>query len=501
MAENSSRITDTQEQALSDGSDGSGHVPASSLSASSLLDAAQYVEAVMSSQQITTVLRTPMAINSSRKRHLSLPAIGESEVKKIKSDIGNNYNRDSDSENENDDSSEANEGEGNSAKKRNNRALRNVVRARRNLLGKKANENEDKKTNSFQGAISDSSDTDKILKAMKDLRCGLEHKIDEMSKNNDEKFEVMKNEMKNEIEKIRSDFNNRMEGLAKKVETKVSKALDKKIDDKVKVIKSNIDKEIQKMKSTSDKITKSVTKVEETLLPTFKEDLGDELDELNRRMKNLEEKVNSSRRTDENSEAADNHKRSIIIKHLDARENENVKDRVNSLIYNGLQLDKIEVETAVRKPTKSDNNPGIIVAVCKSIKDKECIMKRKRDLKRSRRYGKVYIEHHMPAEQRRLNSNLRTIVNTIGSDRLWLKGSRVLQAENNRDYARPDPFQRSAHSYAGSHRDSYDYNRNKDRNYERSNYERRDSDHSHYRSDRNSQGYGSNNGYNYSNRR
>ena len=154
MADNSSRITDTQEaqenvlttdcssevtgadteQALSDGS---GHVPASSLSASSLLDAAQYVEAVMSSQQITTVLRTPMAINSSRKRHLSLQAIGESEVKKIKNDIGNNYNRDSDSENEKDDSSEANEGEGNSAIKRNNRALPNVVRARRNLLGKR----------------------------------------------------------------------------------------------------------------------------------------------------------------------------------------------------------------------------------------------------------------------------------------------------------------------------------------------------------------------------
>ena len=80
--------------------------------------------------------------------------------------------------------------------------------------------------------------------------------------------------------------------------------------------------------------------VEETLLPTFKEDLGDELDELNRRMKNMEDKVNSSRRTDENSEEADNYKRSIIIKHLDARENKNVKDRVNSLIYNCLKLAK-----------------------------------------------------------------------------------------------------------------------------------------------------------------
>ena len=43
--------------------------------------------------------------------------------------------------------------------------------------------------------------------------------------------------MKNEKEKIRNDFNKRIEGLAKKVETEVSKTLDKNIDDKVKVLK------------------------------------------------------------------------------------------------------------------------------------------------------------------------------------------------------------------------------------------------------------------------
>ena len=59
-----------------------GHEQASPQSASSLLDAAQYVDAVMSSQQIAAVLRTPMAANSGRKRHLSLPAVGESEVKR-----------------------------------------------------------------------------------------------------------------------------------------------------------------------------------------------------------------------------------------------------------------------------------------------------------------------------------------------------------------------------------------------------------------------------------
>ena len=107
MAENSSRMTAAQEAQESKssisrspetnktnmtnkeqtnsegpGCEGSGFEPSSSLSASSLLDAAEYVEAVMCSQQITTVLRTPVAVNSSRKRHLSLPAVGESEVKK-----------------------------------------------------------------------------------------------------------------------------------------------------------------------------------------------------------------------------------------------------------------------------------------------------------------------------------------------------------------------------------------------------------------------------------
>ena len=50
--------------------------------------------------------------------------------------------------------------------------------------------------------------------------------MDEISKTNYEKFEVLKNEMKNEIEENKNDFNKRIEGLAKKVETKVSKTLD-----------------------------------------------------------------------------------------------------------------------------------------------------------------------------------------------------------------------------------------------------------------------------------
>ena len=99
MSENSSRMAEAQTAQEADltidcsselngaekkqrANDRKGHEPASSQSASSFLDANQYVEAVMSSQQIAAVLRTPVAANSGRKRHFSLPAVGESEVKR-----------------------------------------------------------------------------------------------------------------------------------------------------------------------------------------------------------------------------------------------------------------------------------------------------------------------------------------------------------------------------------------------------------------------------------
>ena len=52
-------------------------------------------------------------------------------------------------------------------------------------------------------------------------------------------------------------------------------------------------------------------------------------------------------------------------------------------------------------------------------------MKHKRNLQNSSRYSKVYIENDIPANQRAINSNVRTIINALGGDRLQLKGSRI----------------------------------------------------------------------------
>ena len=285
--------------------------------------------------------------------------------------------------------------------------------------------------------------------------------------------------------------NNRIEGLAKKVETKVTKAMDKELDNKVKRIRSGFDKEINKIKTSSDKILKSVNKLEETTLTTFKEGLGDDIDELNRRLKRLEE-VRPNGQIENKSQISDDLKRSIVIKNLEERENESVKDRVNILIYNGLRLDTIKVESATCKSSRSESKTGDIVAMCKSLKDKVDIMKQKSVLKRSRRYAKVYIGHHMPPEQRRLNNSLRTIVNTIGNNRLRLKGSRILHIDNESNYENSNSYKRSSRPYGGTYRDSYDdYNSNLNNKYGRHYHESRGSGHL-YHSSVNVSGYGYN---------
>ena len=273
------------------------------------------------------------------------------------------------------------------------------------------------------------------------------------------------------------------------------------MDNKVKSSRSGFDKEIKEIKTSSDKILKSVNKLEETTLPTFKEEFGDEIDELNRRLNQLEE-ARPYEQTENRPQISDNLKRSIVIMNLEGRENENVKDRVNSLIYNVLRLDTIKVESATRKSTRSESKSGVIVATFKFLKNKEDIMKRKSDLKRSRRYARVYIKHFIQPEQRRLNNNLRTTVNTIGNDRLRLKGSRMLSMVNESYYGHSNSHICSSRLCGGTYRDSYDdYNSNRNNDYGRNYYESRGSGYSYHSSDSSYRGRSTSSEYGYNSRR
>ena len=97
-------------------------------------EAEDYVASVMGSQAIVAVLNTPSStLASGRKRHLSMPTVSGTDLKKLRSDIncndldqsGNKTDSDSDSENDNTQSKSETVGK------------RTIIRARRNLMSEK----------------------------------------------------------------------------------------------------------------------------------------------------------------------------------------------------------------------------------------------------------------------------------------------------------------------------------------------------------------------------
>ena len=125
-------------------------------------------------------------------------------------------------------------------------------------------------------------------------------------------------------------------------------------------------------------------------------------------------------------------KRRIVIRNLKERENENIKDRVNNII-DYLKVREVSVEAAEKKPNNYNSKPGVVLATFYCNEDKEKVMKAKKNLRSSTRYRDVYIENDLPAHQRKLKNNLRTIVNTLGRETLKLRGSRVIRADENTD--------------------------------------------------------------------
>ena len=209
-------------------------------------------------------------------------------------------------------------------------------------------------------------ETDMILAAMGDLRTGIEKKIEDLNKYNAEKCEAMKSE----IEKSRADFNNRMEALAKTVEKQVMKSMTKEIDTKIKQMRTSINKGVNK----------KFLKLKDTTLTTMKKEMGDELDAMSARLKSLETKVGENCQSASVQTGQEASNRNIIIRNLSEQENENVLQRVNSIVSEGLKPINIDIETATRKTSRNPSSPGLIIATCKTVKDKENIMSKKREL-------------------------------------------------------------------------------------------------------------------------
>ena len=224
-------------------------------------DSSNYVGSVMANQSATAVLRTPLT-NNRRKRTLSAPSVGESVNKKLKNIPPSSTDKlSSDSENEKDspenkaekrtrlaarrklqtssqteNNSKTNskgnttnagkapknpktlktlKGRQNTSKMENTTDMKSR-RSNRQLNGKGQAKNENKMDNGKKVEIDKNmdckTDTNVILEAVTDMRQSLEKKIDVIDKTNKDAIDKMQTQFDN----IRSEFNQRMEGLAKK---------------------------------------------------------------------------------------------------------------------------------------------------------------------------------------------------------------------------------------------------------------------------------------------
>ena len=394
-----------------------------------LAEASSYVDSVMS-QPICAVMRTP--IGSRRKRFLSAqrpiaqlkkrkdssPKSSSSKDSEDLSSASGSYYR-SDDSSDDDFDLDAEELASDSGSK----GLRRIVRAKRDRKGEKTKPQRNATRETEADVHGQKSDISLTLNALSIL----EGKIDKMN----DRFDEIKqsnndtiNKLREEIKSVRNEFSNRLDGFTKKVETRVTETLQKTIDSKVKAVQKDMKKEMSKEISKLSEILlrdveHSSTKVStlDTNLQQLQETVGDVLDQSSARPRVLEDRA-----------------RNIVIRNLQDSEGENTLNKVNALIKDGLKLREAVCIHAERKQSQVETQCGVIIATCDTNESKREIMRAKSNLRNSRAYERVFIEHDMPVQERNQIANLRRLVSAVGKDSLRMRGSKVVFNEYNGQY-------------------------------------------------------------------
>lgn len=255
------------------------------------------------------------------------------------------------------------------------------------------------------------------------------------------------------ISNLSDNFNSvasRLESRMSEIEGNVEKRLTVKFD---KVIHDKVKSEVGKLK---DQISSEVNELKEKVVS-----LG----------KSYAEVAASSGKVI-NSELKDQHQLSVIVKNLlfDKREeNDNsiLKNKVSALFKDGLKLADINVAKLVRKTSRSDDKPGIVVITFATMEHKKGVLKAKRVLKNSTKYSRVYIENDLPLQQRINNNNNRTLLKALGRDNdFMIKSGRVVrkQSDDTSVHNLPQVNGQRANNYPRSRTDR---NRHNDRDQHR----------------------------------
>ena len=271
--------------------------------------------------------------------------------------------------------------------------------------------------------------------------------------------------------------------LEKKLTDKMNKAIDRRINTETNKFKKEIDKNVSDLRKEFDNEIEDIT------------------EKVNRVTNQIEQLDGVSVARPEKEDI----KLNIVVRKLPETSRENLNNKVNSLIKDGLKLRDIEVKSVERKKSYHEGKPGLVIAQMQSLGDKKKILASKSSLKHSRVYKDVYIHSDQTKEERMMSANLRSLVSAYkaGDSNIRVMGSRIVRNDQEGNSNGAESYRRpEAYDNRNSNRDTAEYqtncwsersrarNSSRDRNRDieanrGENHERRDEREYHRRSDHN----------------
>ena len=98
-----------------------------------------------------------------------------------------------------------------------------------------------------------------------------------------------------------------------------------------------------------------------------------------------------------------------------------------------LSLPEVKVEAAQRKHKPEGRDAGIILVKCSDISDERKIMEAKSKLNTFEHFKHIRIFHDKPRWQRQHEANVRLLVKSLGTNKLFVRGNRVCAIGDQRE--------------------------------------------------------------------
>ena len=198
-----------------------------------------------------------------------------------------------------------------------------------------------------------------------------------------------------------------------------SKLVNKKLDGLAKVITQSVVTDVSK--TLMENIKTTVEAVVNDKLAEMRKDIDNDINRLSDKLETVQKEIQQK------PVNVTHDPLKIVLIGVTEGEHENVENKVQTVIKEGLKLKEVKVLNVERKKSGRPNRPGVIIAQCRDEGDKKPIMEAKVKLHNCPVHSKVHIHSDKPLEPRIQEANLRTIASIIGNNELRVQGSRLVR--------------------------------------------------------------------------